>query len=161
MLKVISVFVSAIFATNASSTEPDIRIRLGSLKEASSVSSAFILPIYSLSSWAPSNTSSMSLQASYVPFATDLSLMLALGAGFVLFGALLRHRRGSRANKFGVAHGTETTQDAENWKTTESGKLHLSQTPKSTDLKSDSTCLPTLIAAQEALPRAAESNEVR
>jgi hypothetical protein len=157
MLKVIFVFASAMVATTGHSTGLNTRLRL---KEYS-VSNAFVHSTQSSPCWVSSNNSSARLQTSYAPVATDLSLMLALGAGFLLFGALLRSRRGSRASKFSIAPAKEINQDAENWKTTEIGRPHLSQTPRPTNDNSEPTCLPSLIGEHGAFPGLIENNEIR
>jgi hypothetical protein len=158
VLKIIFVFASAFIATIGHPNALNIQNGRNSLSKASSDPSNSIC---SLTYVSPTENSNASLQASRLPFTTDLSLMLAFGAGFLIFGALLRHRKGSQANKFNVASETENKRDSEDWKTTEFERLKLSQAAKSINQESDSNRLPPLIAAQKAFQCTAESNEVR
>jgi hypothetical protein len=161
VLKIIFVFASAFIATIGHPNALNIQNGRNSLSEARSDPSNSICSMSSLTYVSSTENSNASLQASRLPFTTDLSLMLAFGAGFLIFGALLRHRKGSQANKFNVASETENKRDSEDWKTTEFERLKLSQAAKSINQESDSNRLPPLIAAQKAFQCTAESNEVR
>lgn len=161
MLKIIFVFASAFIATIGHPNPLNIQNGRNSLSEARSDPSNSICSMSSLTYVSSTENSNASLQASRLPFTTDLSLMLAFGAGFLIFGALLRHRKGSQANKFNVASETENKRDSEDWKSTEFERLKLSQAAKSINQESDSNRLPPLIAAQKAFQCTAESNEVR
>jgi hypothetical protein len=161
VLKIIFVLASAFIATIGHPNALNIQNGRNSLSEAGSDPSNSIYSRSSLTYVSSTENSNSSFHASRLPFTTDLSLMLALGAGFLVFGALLRHRKGSQANKFNVASETENRRDSENWKATESERLKLSQAAKSINQESDSNRLPPLIAAQKAFQCTAESNEVR
>jgi hypothetical protein len=153
MLRAVFVVVSAMFVMMGLSTEADARIRFRSQEELSSVSSAFKLSIDSSSVLDMGSSAPTRLQTSYIPMATDLTLMLALGAVFLLFGALLRHGRGSHANQLSIASGAEENRSA--------NRHYLLLPPKAIEQNLSSTCVPTLMAAQEAFPSVAKSNEAR
>jgi hypothetical protein len=153
MLRAMFVAVSAMFVIMGLSTGVHARIRFRSQNDLSLVSNAFKLSIDSSSVLDEGSPARTRLQTSHIPMATDLSLMLALGAGFLLFGALLRHRRGSHANKLSIADGTEEDRNA--------NRHYFSLPPKTIDQNLGPTCVPPLIAAQEAFPSVAKSNEVR
>jgi hypothetical protein len=151
MRTIVFVFLSLIFATIASSTNSNSVVNLESIARKSAISNTLICSSASRPIWSATDNVGLRLELSFVTLSTNLSLMLALGACFVLLGAFLRHRSGPRT--------TQRRNAANPIVTDRTGINPSPQAAKPNSEKSAPAVLPAFLAVQETLTDPAASND--